>query len=131
MFKPGAVLAALLISAFVLAGAVAQPAAAQDKKAEKKMEKAAGKATLKEIAADDKARAYEVTYKPGDQREIVPGYRVVRALKGGMLERTHKDGKKEKIEYQTGQVRINKPTTGYTTRNVGKTEVQLYVVEQK
>ena len=131
MLKPGAVLAALLISAFLLAGAVAQPAAAQDKKAEKKMEKAAGKATLKEIAADDKARAYEVTYKPGDARDITPGHRVVRALKGGTLERTHKDGKKEKVEYKAGQVRINKPTTAYTTRNIGKTEVQLYVVEQK
>jgi hypothetical protein len=92
---------------------------------------AQGKATVKQITSDDKASAYEVTYKPGDERSISPGHRVVRALKGGSLERTHADGKKEKIEYKTGQVRINKPTTGYTTRNVGKTEVQLYVVEQK
>jgi len=132
MSKPAGVLAALLIPAFLLAGALAEPAMAQDKKADKKMEKsAAGKATVKQITSDDKASAYEVTYKPGDERSISPGHRVVRALQGGTLERTHADGKKEKVEYKTGQVRINKPTQGYTTRNIGKAEVQLYVVEQK
>jgi hypothetical protein len=119
MKMPAAVLAVLLVPAFLLAGAIAQPAMAQ------------GKATVKQITSDDKASAYEVTYKPGDERAIAPGHRVVRALKGGSLERTHADGKKEKVEYKTGQVRINKPTQGYTTKNVGKSEVQLYVVEQK
>ena len=132
MKMPAGVLAALLVPAFLLAGAIAQPAVAQDKKADKKMEKsAAGKAAVKQITSDDKASAYEVTYKPGDERSISPGHRVVRALQGGTLERTHADGKKEKVEYKTGQVRINKPTQGYTTRNIGKAEVQLYVVEQK
>ena len=126
-----ALFAALLVPAFLLTVAVAEPAMAQEKKAAKKAEKAGGKASIKNLVSDDKARAFIVTYKPGEGRPIEAGHRVVRALKGGTLERTHKDGKKEKVEYKAGQVRINKPTTAYTTRNIGKTEVQLYVVEQK
>ncbi|HXM81825.1 MAG TPA: hypothetical protein VN929_07840 [Burkholderiales bacterium] len=128
MKKFAAVLAGLLVPAFLVAGIVATPALAQEKKAAKA---AVGKPTVKEITSDDKVRVYEISYKSGDGRQVQPGHRVVRALKGGTLERDHPDGKKEKVQWKEGQVRINKPTQGYSVKNVGKTEVRLYIVESK
>jgi len=57
--------------------------------------------------------------------------RVVRALTGGTLERTYTDGKKEKVTYKTGEVRINEVSPAFTTKNIGKTEIKLYVVQVK
>ena len=45
--------------------------------------------------------------------------------------RTYADGKTEKVEYKTGEVRINAPSGQFTTKNVGKSEVELYVVVLK
>jgi len=115
----------LVVPAFILAGMAVNPAAAQDKaKAEK------GKSAMKVLAENDKLRAYEARFKPGDENLSVPSSatRVVRALKGGTLLRTYADGKTEKVEWKTGDVRINAPSGQYTAKNVGKTEIVLYVV---
>jgi hypothetical protein len=75
---------------------------------------------------------FERTYKPGDSNEEVPtsSYRVNRTLKGGTLERTYPDGKKEKFEVKTGMVRYLEPSKGgkYTVKNIGNTEIVNYVV---
>jgi hypothetical protein len=68
------------VLAFVLSGALVNPAIAQDKKAEK----GAGKATMK-----------------------------------------------ENIAYKTGEVRINEASPAFTTKNIGKSEVKLYIVQLK
>ena len=67
---------------------------------------------------------------PGTLRWI-PCTRVVRVLKGGTVLRTYADGKTEKSEWKTGEVQIQEPGPQYTARNVGKTEVVLYVVRLK
>jgi hypothetical protein len=110
------VLAGLLVPAFLLAGAVANSAMAQQKAA-----KAA--ATQKVLVENDKMRVYEVTYKPGAENTSVPSSssRVVRALKGGTIQRI----------YKAGQVRLNEPGPGYTAKNIGKTAIVLYVVQVK
>jgi hypothetical protein len=41
------------------------------------------------------------------------------------------DGKTENVERKTGEVRINAPSGQYTTKNIGKTDVELYVVVLK
>jgi hypothetical protein len=104
-------------------------AIAQDKKAEK----GAGKATMKVLAENTKARAYEVTFAPGAENAAVPSssVRILRALKGGTLQRTYADGKKENIAYKTGEVRINEASPAFTTKNIGKSEVKLYIVQLK
>lgn len=120
-----------LFVAFMLAGATANPAMAQEKaKAEK------GKSTQTVLLENDKVKVSEVRFKPGDENSNVPRTgRVVRALKGGTLMRTYPDGKTEKIEWKTGQVRFNEPVAGsgpqYTAKNVGKSEILLYIVEPK
>ena len=118
-------------AAGALALALVCDATAQDKG---KMDKGgAPKATMKTIAENAKVRAYEVTYAPGAVNTSVPASstRVVRALAGGTLERTHSDGKKEKVTYKTGEVRINESSPAYTTKNIGSSEIRLYVVQVK
>jgi len=103
---------------------------AQDKKA---MDKGAAKGTMKIITENAKVRAYEVTFAPGAENTSVPASstRVVRALAGDTLERTYADGKKEKVTYKTGEVRINEVSPAFTTKNIGKSEIKLYVVQVK
>ena len=124
----------LLVAAFVLAGFAAQPAMAQEKAKDAKAATAEkGKRVVKTLAENDKVRAQEVTYKPGDENTTVPSSstRVVRALKGGTLQRTYPDGKTEKTEWKTGQVRISAPSGQYTTKNIGKSDIVLFVVQLK
>jgi hypothetical protein len=56
-------------------------------------------------------------------------------LKGGTLERTYADGKKEKIEVKTGTVRYLEPAKGagakYTVKNIGNTEIVSFVIVLK
>lgn len=137
MKNPG-LFSVLVIPAFALV--MAAPAVAQDKAKDAKAAPAAkaekGKSTVKVHMDNAKVRVFERTYKPGDTNEEVPSasYRVNRTLKGGTLERTYSDGKKEKIELKDGQVRYLEPTKGgakYTVKNIGKTEVVNYVVVLK
>jgi quercetin dioxygenase-like cupin family protein len=128
----------LLVPAFMLAGVVASPALAQDKakdtkaapaakKAEPKAEK--GKNTIKVLLENDRVRVQEVTFKPGDVGPNVERpYRVIRALKGGTLERAWADGKKDKIEWKTGEVKAVEASKAYAPKNIGKSDVVLYVV---
>jgi hypothetical protein len=109
----------LAVLALVLSGSMLNSAMAQDKKA-----------IIKVVAENAKTRAFEVTFAPGAENTAVPSssVRVVRALAGGTLQRTYADGKKENIVYKTGDVRINEASPAYTAKNIGKSEVKLYVV---
>jgi hypothetical protein len=132
MSKLASVLAGLLVPAFLVAGVIATPAMAQEKMAAKKMEKAASKPTIKEIAKNDKVRVYEAIYKPGDESASVEQPpRVVRALKGGTLTRIYPDGKKEKSAYKNGDAKVFGATPAYAVKNEGKSAIHLYVLEVK
>ncbi len=120
-----------LLPAFVLGAALTQPALAQEKKAAS-AEK--GKATTTVLLENDKVRVLEFRYKPGDENTAVPSaqFRVVRALKGGTLMRIYDDGRTENVVWKTGEVRMNEPSkVGYKAKNVGKTELVLYLVVLK
>jgi hypothetical protein len=122
-----------LVTATLAAAVLVLPASltlAQDKKA---ADKGAAKAIMKVMTENPKVRAYEVTYAPGAENTAVAASttRVVRALAGGTLERTYSDGKKEKVTYKTGEVRINEVSPAFTTKNIGKSEIKLYVVQVK
>ena len=124
MRKPAAAFLSLLIPAFLMAGMIVNPAIAQDK---------ATKSALKALLENNKVKVYEVTYAPGAENTGVAAstQRIVRALKGGTLERSYADGKKEKVLWKTGEVKQIDPGPAYTTKNIGKTEIQLYVVQLK
>ena len=116
----------IIVPAFIVAGGIANSAMAQDK---------AGNAadTRKILAENAKVVALLSTFKPGVKNENPQSssLRVVRALKGGTMERTYADGKKEKIVWKTGDVRILEAGPAFTNVNVGKTDVQLYTVMLK
>ena len=128
-------LPALAIGLFV--GLIQTPVAARDKDREVQVllaraEKGMAKVTT--LLDNDKVKVIEVTYKPGDENKAVAtsAYRVLRALKGGTITRTYADGKTEKLEYKTGEVKFLEPLkTGYTARNTGKSDIQFYVVQLK
>jgi hypothetical protein len=115
--------AALIFSGFIVGSAIGQ---------DKKADKGAPKAVIKVVAENPKVIATETSYAPGAESSTSRAeVRVVRALSGGTLQRTYADGKKEQVVYKTGQVRINEPGPAYTTKNIGKTAVKLYVVRLK
>jgi hypothetical protein len=108
------------------------PAIGQEKAKAAKAEK--GKATTTLVVENEKVRVQETRFKPGDVNEAVPSssMRVVLALKGGTLLRTYADGKTEKVEWKTGQTRINLPSAqAYTAKSIGKRELVLYIVVLK
>jgi hypothetical protein len=127
MSKSPGVLAGLLVPAFFLAGAIALPAVAQDKKAEK-----APVRTQKTLVDDDRVRVTESVWKPGEVNPMMPrGYRVTRVLKGSTtVLRTHADGKTETIEWKEGGVYVSLPDNA-SSKNVGKSEVATYTVVLK
>jgi hypothetical protein len=122
-----------LVPAFILAGVAAQPAIAQDKAKDTKAAQAEkGKTTIKILLENDKIQVYEATFKPGDEgANVARPYRVIRVLTGGTILRTSADGKTEKIEWKTGEVKESGPDPAYTPKNVGKTTVHLYIVALK
>lgn len=84
------------------------------------------------LAEDDRFQVFEIRQKPGEVNEpSTSGTRVIRALKGGALLRTYADGKTEKSDWKTGEVQIQGPGPQYTVKNIGDTEVVLYVVRVK
>jgi hypothetical protein len=127
MSKSSGVLARLLIPAFFLTGAIAQPAVAQEKKAEKAPVRA-----QKILVDNDRVRVVESVWKPGEVNPLVPrGYRVTRVLKGSTtILRTHADGKTETIEWKEGGVYVS-PADNASSKNVGKSEVVSYTVTLK
>jgi hypothetical protein len=92
----------------------------------------APKAEQKVLLDNDKVKVVENRYMPGTELESAArGYRVARAMKGGTLIRIYADGKKETIEWKTGEVKYFEPSDPFKLRNVGKTEVVVYVVNLK
>jgi hypothetical protein len=93
-----------------------------------------GKTVPNVLMENEKARVFEVRFRPGDEHRSVPtsSFRVARALSGGTMMRTYADGTTKKVEWKTGEVRLNEPSkVSYSTRNVGETDVHLYIVELK
>ncbi|HZS67421.1 MAG TPA: hypothetical protein VFA72_09925 [Burkholderiales bacterium] len=117
-----------LFSALATAALLVNPAFAQDKS-----EKKAPQVSVHQITENDKVKVYEVTYKVGAENKGVAAstMRVVRAIRGGTIQRTFADGKTETVQYKPGQVRVQQPGPAYTTKNIGKSVLVLYVVQLK
>ena len=119
----------LLVSALTFAGVLASPSKAQDK-----AQAESGKATVKVLFDDDRIRAFEVTYRPGDQSNTsyrkLP-FRIVRAMTSGTLQRTYPDGRIEKVVIKAGEVRVFKASDIFSAKNVGTSDLLFYIVLPK
>ena len=115
--------------ALVLAGAFTTTALAQDKKA---ADKKAPVRAQKMLLDNDRVRVTEGVFKPGEMNPMEPrGYRITRVLKGNTtIERTHKDGKVEKIEWKEGAI-YQSAADNASSKNVGKGTVTIYTVTLK
>ena len=85
------------------------------------------------VLENDKVKVYETTYKPGDVNTGVAtsATRIIRVMKGGTIERTYADGKKETLVLKTGEVNFYTQLPAYNVENIGKTVFQTYVVQLK
>jgi hypothetical protein len=117
---------AILVPSFILAGGMANLAVAADKPA-------AVSVQPKVLVDDAKVRVYETSLKPGDENTgiVSSSSRVIRVLQGGTMLYTYADGKKETLERKTGDVYRSEPGPAYSSKNVGKTDVKLYIVQLK
>jgi len=117
----------MLASAVCALLLAAGPVVAQDKKG--KMPERIQKVLID----NDTFRVTETTYPlGGGTASTQPGHRVTRVLKGGTLERTYADGKKESATWKTGEVmEVPAATAPYAVKNTGKSEVVLYSVAVK
>lgn len=118
-------LVGLVVPAFIMAGVSANLALAQEK-----AKAAPPKAELKVLLESDKVSVTEARWKPGaESPSTARPLRVARALKGGTLQRIYPDGKKEQVQYKTGDVKFfEADKVPYILKNVGKSEIVLYVV---
>ena len=126
-------LSILITAVFAVSSAGAFAAAHMKAADDKKMDKAAARmAATKELKNDDKVRVLDVTFKPGDEApSVARPARVIIYVKGGTLQRTYPDGKKESTTYKDGEVQYFGATPPYAVKNVGKTTVHLYSVAVK
>ncbi|MBP5996450.1 MAG: hypothetical protein KA535_00730 [Azonexus sp.] len=91
-----------------------------------------GQASRAVLAESDRLQVLEIRQKPGEvTTPSTSATRVVRALQGGTMLRTYADGKTEKVEWKTGEVQLQEPGPQYTVKNVGNSEIVLYVVRLK
>jgi hypothetical protein len=114
----------IVVPAFIVAGYIASSAVAQEK---------AGKASLRVLLDNAKVRVVETTFRPGDELAAVTTSvpRVIRVLKGGTTQWTYADGKNETKVWKIGEVLWLEPGPAYSSKNTGKTEVQLFVINLK
>lgn len=121
-----------MASAIVLGAVAVTPAMSQDKaRAVPAKSKADAAAARKPLVDNEKVRAYETIAKPGvvNPARERPA-RVVRALTDGTMQRIYPDGKTEKVEWKTGQVRWF-PKENFGSKNIGKKDMVFYIVEPK
>jgi hypothetical protein len=119
-------LVGIVVPAFIMAGSVTNSAVAQDKAAK-------GAPTVKVLLENDKVKVFESTYRPGDVNTGVASSatRIIRVMKGGTIERSYTDGKKETLVLKTGAVNFYTQLPAYNVKNIGKTVFQVYVVQLK
>jgi hypothetical protein len=97
---------------------------------------ACAEVTTTVLLENDKVKVFEHRFQPGDENHNVPrNARVLRAMNAGTLQRIYPDGKTQNVEWKAGEVKFNPAIVGtgpqYTTKNVGQSELVLYLVEIK
>jgi hypothetical protein len=100
---------------------------AQDKGKDKAKERAP---VTKVLLENDKVRVAEATFKPGDVSRSDRRARANYIVKGGMLERTTKDGKKIAYERKAGTA-VWLEADSDVVKNVGKTTFVVISIQLK
>jgi hypothetical protein len=125
--------AGLLVVIFMATGVIASPAMAQEQAKDGKAKNPAkGSVPTKVLFDNDTIRVQEITFKPGDQGpNTARPFRIIRVLKGGTMQRTFPDGRIDNIVYKTGEVKVYEADKPFVPKNIGKSDIVLYVVALK
>ena len=116
--KTNAIAFAICASAFLVSPALAQMAADAP--------------MVKTLAENDKMTVSENWLKPGQSAAM--GSRLGAAIyyiKGGIFELDYKDGTKKTVTRASGTARISAETQPYAPKNIGKTTIDVIVVQPK
>ncbi len=115
--------ATVLVSGCTLAGLALYPVT---------VNAATPKYEQKELLNNDKVRVLDTRWAPGaESPSVARPARVIRVTKGGTLQRIYPDGRMEPVRWKTGEVKFYEATEPYSVKNMGKSEVVLYVVTLK
>ena len=94
--------------------------------------KAAGQSTRKVIAENEKVRVTDSVARPGEGTAMQAREGTVyHYVTGGTFERTFSDGSKDVVTRKTGETVLITEKRPYSTKNVGKTTVQVIAVQTK
>jgi len=86
--------------------------------------KMTGQRTKKVLDENEKMRATDNVYRPGDTSpSSLRLGQFTYFLQGGTLERTFADGSKVVVKYKTGDHFLNKETRPHSVKNIGTTTV--------
>lgn len=119
--------ARLIVGASALIAVSANQAVAQEKPAAGTL-----RSEMKVLVDNEKLQASVETLKPGAESESRERpYRIVRALKGGIVQRIYPDGKKAVVKWKVGDVHVFEASGPYALKNIGDTEVVFYIVGLK
>lgn len=120
MKAPSRIFVGLLSASVLVSGSGTAPA--QETGTASKMEQ-------KVFAENEQVQVVENTFKPGAESPNIPRpFRVVRAIKGGKFQRIYADGRKEDGQYKTDEVKVLDASPPYILKNVGDSELVLYIV---
>lgn len=86
--------------------------------------------TTKVLLENDKVRVQESTFRPGDVSRSDRKARANYIVKGGTLERTSKDGKKEVVVRKTG-TSVWLEADSDVVKNIGKTTFVVVTIQLK
>lgn len=93
---------------------------------------AAAQGPTRVLFDNGKVRVQEVRFRPGDEGPNIPRpFRVIRVLEGGTMQRLYADGRTEDVVYNTGEVKVYEADKPFVPRNIGKSDIVLYVVALK
>jgi hypothetical protein len=125
--KPAGNLVTVLLPVLLAAGTYGNVAMAQEQATA-----TSAKEETTVLAENEQFQVIEERFGPGAESDnVARPPRVVRAVKGGTLQRIFPEGKTDVSEWKTDEVRMAGATPPYITKNVGSTDIVLYTVRLK
>jgi mannose-6-phosphate isomerase-like protein (cupin superfamily) len=128
----GGILSAVLVLAGVVAPAAAGAQEAGKGPAAAETERGRARAPTRVMYDNGDVRVQEVVFGPGEMGQYISRpFRVIRVLQGGTMLRIYPEGRSETVVYRTGDVIVYEPEQPFVPKNVGDTDIVLFVVALK
>jgi hypothetical protein len=128
----GGVLSAVLVLAGVVVPAAAGAQEGGRGPAAAEAERDRARTPARVMFDNGEVRVQEVVFGPGEMGQLIARpFRVIRVLQGGTMLRIYPEGRSETVVYRTGDVIVYEPEQPFVPKNVGSTDIVLFVVALK